>query len=80
MEGGGGYQIREEAVRYISLFGAEKADIAPEKTYFWDVISRIYTRCFGPTPDASGRVVPRLEPVNNEGDKRCSKSYVTRPL
>ena len=43
MEGGGGYQLREEAVRYISLFGAEKDDIATEKTYFWDVISRIYT-------------------------------------
>ena len=39
MEGGGGYQLPEEAAHYISLFGAEKDDIAPKNTYFWDVIS-----------------------------------------
>ena len=34
-EGGGGYQLREEAAHDISLFGAEKDDIAPENNYFW---------------------------------------------
>ena len=39
MEDGGGYQLREEAAPYISLFGAEKDDIAHENTYYWDVTS-----------------------------------------
>ena len=34
MEGGGGYQIREEAAHYISLFGAEKDDIALKTPIF----------------------------------------------
>ena len=37
MEGGEGYQLREEAAHYMALFGAEKDDIGPENTYFWDV-------------------------------------------
>jgi len=32
-----GYQLREGAVHYMALFGAEKDDIAPENAYFWDV-------------------------------------------
>jgi hypothetical protein len=37
MEDGGGYQLREEAIPYTALFGAEKDDIAPENTHFWNV-------------------------------------------
>ncbi len=33
MEGGGGYQLREEAAHYIPLFGFEKDNIAAENTY-----------------------------------------------
>ena len=37
MEDGGGYQLREGAIPYTALFGAEKGDIAPENTYFGNV-------------------------------------------
>jgi putative transposase len=33
-EGGGGYQLREEAISYNALFGPEKRDIGPKNTYF----------------------------------------------
>ncbi len=36
-EGGGGYQLREEAISYNALFGPEKRDIGPKNTYFWDI-------------------------------------------
>jgi len=34
-----GYQLREESADYKALFMAEKDDIGPENTYFWDVKS-----------------------------------------
>ena len=37
IEGGEGYQVREEAAIYGALFGAEKEDIGPENTYPWEV-------------------------------------------
>jgi hypothetical protein len=37
VEGGEGYQLREDSASYNALFGAEKGDISPENTYFWDV-------------------------------------------
>ena len=36
-EGGGGYQLREEAISYNALFGPEKRDIGPKNTYFWAI-------------------------------------------
>ena len=35
-EGVGGYQLREEAAPYMTLFKPEKDDIDPENAYFWD--------------------------------------------
>jgi len=32
-----GYQVRESHVSYNALFGAEKEDIGPENTYFWNI-------------------------------------------
>jgi hypothetical protein len=32
-----GYQLREEAGHYKTLFEAEKDDIGPENTYLWDI-------------------------------------------
>jgi len=37
--GNEGYQLREESAHYKALFGAEKDDIGPENTCFWDVKS-----------------------------------------
>ena len=37
IEDRGGYHLREEAAPYTALFRAEKDDIGPENTYFWDV-------------------------------------------
>jgi putative transposase len=37
IEGGEGYQVREESVLYNALFGAGKEDIGPENTYPWNV-------------------------------------------
>lgn len=37
IEGGEGYNLREEAAPYTAHFRAEKADIGPENTYFWDI-------------------------------------------
>lgn len=37
IEGGEGYNLREEAAPYTVHFRAEKADIGPENTYFWDI-------------------------------------------
>jgi len=37
IEGGGGYQLREENVPYKALFGPEKGNIGPENTFFWDL-------------------------------------------
>ncbi len=37
IEGGEGYQVREGPATYNALFGAEKRDIGPENTYFWDI-------------------------------------------
>ncbi len=31
------YQLREGSAHYKALFGAEKDDIGPENTYFWDI-------------------------------------------
>ena len=39
MEGGGGYQLREEAAHYLPLFGSEKDNIAAENTYLFDLTS-----------------------------------------
>jgi hypothetical protein len=36
-EGGEGYQVREEPAPYNALFGAEKDDIGPKNTFFWDI-------------------------------------------
>jgi hypothetical protein len=36
IEGAEGYQVREGAGPYKALFGAEKDDIGPENTYFWN--------------------------------------------
>jgi putative transposase len=36
-EGGEGYQLREGAVQYKALFRAEKDNIDPENTRFWDL-------------------------------------------
>jgi hypothetical protein len=36
-EGGEGYQLREPNAHYKALFGAEKDDIGPENSYFWDI-------------------------------------------
>jgi putative transposase len=36
VEGGEGYQVREVPGSYNALFGAEKDDIGPENTYFWE--------------------------------------------
>ena len=62
MEGGGGYQLREEAAHYIPLFGFEKDNIAAENTYFVGLTSLIYTRCFGPTPDATDAQTKEFKP------------------
>ena len=37
IEGGEGYNLREEAAPYMAHFRAEKDDIGPENAYFWDV-------------------------------------------
>jgi hypothetical protein len=37
IEGGDGYHLREEAAPYMALYEAEKGDIGPENTYFWDI-------------------------------------------
>jgi len=37
IEGGEGYNLREEAASYMAHFRAEKDDIGPENAYFWDV-------------------------------------------
>ena len=37
IEGVGGYQLREEATPYMTLFRSEKDDIDPENSFFWDV-------------------------------------------
>ena len=37
IEGDGGYQLREEAAPYMTLFKPEKDDIDPENAYFWDI-------------------------------------------
>jgi putative transposase len=37
VEGSEGYQLREAAGDYNALLGAEKDDIAPENSYFWDI-------------------------------------------
>ena len=37
IEGTEGYQVREGPALYNALFGAEKEDIGPENSYFWDV-------------------------------------------
>ena len=37
IEGGEGYQIREEPGLYKALFGAKKSDIGPKNTYSWDI-------------------------------------------
>jgi putative transposase len=36
MEGGEGYQLREEPGAYKALFGSENDDIGLENTYFWE--------------------------------------------
>jgi putative transposase len=36
-EGGQGYKLREPNAHYKALFGAEKDDIGPENSYFWDI-------------------------------------------
>jgi len=38
IEGGESYQLREPAIAYGAHFGVENSDMAPENTYFWDVI------------------------------------------
>jgi len=37
IKGEEGYRLREEAAPYKALFDAEKGDIGPENTYFWDI-------------------------------------------
>ena len=37
MEGPEGHQAREGSPPYNALFGAEKDDIGPKNTYFWDI-------------------------------------------
>jgi putative transposase len=37
IEGGEGYHLREGAATYTALFRAEKDDIEPENTYFWEI-------------------------------------------
>ena len=37
IEGGEGYQVREESAPYNALFGAKKGDIGPENAYFWNI-------------------------------------------
>jgi hypothetical protein len=39
MEHREGYHLREEAAPYKTLFRAEKDDIGPKNTYFWDIIT-----------------------------------------
>ena len=36
IEGVWKYQLREEAAPYITIFRAEKDDIDPENSFFWD--------------------------------------------
>lgn len=37
IEAGEGYQVRESPAAYNALFGAEKEDIGPENSYFWNL-------------------------------------------
>ncbi len=37
IEGNEGYQVREGSAPYSALFGAERGDIGPKNTYFWDI-------------------------------------------
>ena len=37
IEAGEGYQVREGTIPYKALFEAEKEDIGPKNTYFWDI-------------------------------------------
>jgi len=37
IEGGEGFQLREEAADYKALFEAENDDIDPQNTFFWDL-------------------------------------------
>jgi putative transposase len=37
IEGGEGFQLREEAADYKALFEPEKDDIGPKNTFFWDL-------------------------------------------
>ena len=37
IEGNEGYEVREGPASYNALFGAEKGDIGPQNTYFWDI-------------------------------------------
>ncbi len=39
LEGGEGYPLLEDATPYTALFSAEKDDISPENTYFWEINS-----------------------------------------
>ena len=37
LKGAEGYHLREEAASYMALSRAEKDNIGPENTYFWDI-------------------------------------------
>ena len=37
LEGAEGYQVRERSAQYGALFGAEKVDMGPKNSYFWDM-------------------------------------------
>lgn len=40
IEEGEGYHLREEATPYTALLRAEKDDMGPENTYFWEISSK----------------------------------------
>jgi hypothetical protein len=54
IEGDEGYQLREAAAHYKALFRAEKDDIAPENSYFWDMNAEQSTPWSGPSLGRSG--------------------------
>ena len=51
IEAGESYQLREPAITYGAHLGVKKSDMAPENTYFWDVIPYNSVCWLDPTPD-----------------------------
>ena len=61
VDGGEGYQLREEAAHYKALFGVEKNDTGLEDAYRWDVTAESSGSYLGPTPGQPTAISPSLK-------------------